>query len=215
MLTAPAPLLPLMLSRLRRKVAASERPLPSRLLNRWLASRSGAIIDPAADIRYPANLTLAPGVRLGRCRLICTGPVSLGECCEVRDDAIIDAQGGPVTLGRRVGVNPFCILYGAGGLTIGDDVLVAAHTVVIPSSHRFDRPDVPMWDQGTSQIGVRIGSDVWLGTHVVVLDGVTIGDGAVVGAGTVVTRDVEPRTVVGGVPARLLRRRDETRAGAR
>jgi acetyltransferase-like isoleucine patch superfamily enzyme len=196
-----------MLSRLRRKIAALERPLPRSLTNRWLARRFGARIDPGADIRFPALLTLGPGVVLGRCRVICTGPVTLGERCDIRDDAIIDAQCGPVTLGRRVGVNPFCILYGAGGLSIGNDVLIAAHTVVIPSNHRIDGLDVPIYDQGTTQQGVSIGSDVWLGTHVVVLDGVTIGDGAVVAAGAVVTRDVAPRAIVGGVPARLLRMR--------
>lgn len=197
-----------MLSRLRRKIAALERPFPRALTNRWLARRFGACIDPGADIRFPAQLTLGPGVVLGRCRIICTGPVTIGERCEIRDDAVIDAQCGPVTLGRRVGVNPFCILYGAGGLTIGNEVLIAAHTVVIPSNHRFDRLDVPIYDQGTTQKGVNIGSDVWLGTCVVVLDGVTIGEGAVVAAGAVVTRDVAPQAIVGGVPARLLRMRD-------
>jgi acetyltransferase-like isoleucine patch superfamily enzyme len=203
-----------MLDRLRRRIAALERPLPRALTNYWLARRFDAYVDPRADIRFPASLTLGRGTRLGRCRIICTGPVSLGERCDVRDDAIIDAQCGPVTLGRRVGVNPFCILYGAGGLTIGDDVLIAAHTVVIPSNHRFERNDVPIWDQGTTQRGVRIGSDVWLGTHVVVLDGVRIGDGAVVAAGAVVARDVEPRTIVGGVPARVLRDREPSAGGA-
>ncbi len=196
-----------MLTRLRRKIASLERPFPRWITNRWLARRFGATIHRQADIRYPANLMLGAGTSLGRCRIVCTGQVVLGPRCDIRDDAIIDAMCGPVTLGRRVGVNPYVVLYGAGGLTIGDDVLIAAHTVVIPGNHRFDRLDVPIYDQGTTERGVRIGSDVWLGTHVVVLDGVEVGDGAVVAAGAVVTRNVDARAIVGGVPARLLRMR--------
>ena len=197
----------MLLSLLRRKFEARERPLPRWITNRWLAWRFDARIDRGADIRFPGRLTLGRGVELGRCRIICTGPVALGDLVAVRDDAVLDAQCGPITLGRRVGVNPFCILYGAGGLTIGNDVLIAAHTVIIPSNHRIDRVDVPIWDQGTAQLGVLIGNYVWLGTHVVVLDGVTVGEGSVVAAGAVVTRDVDARTIVGGVPARVLRRR--------
>lgn len=197
-----------MLSRLRRRFAALERPFPRTLTNWWLSRHYDARIDAGADIRFPGNLSLGRGVQLGRCRIICTGPVAIGERSEIRDDAVVDAQCGPVTLGSRVGVNPFCILYGAGGLTIGNDVLIAAHTVVIPSNHRFDRLDLPIYDQGTTQKGVTIGSDVWLGTHVVVLDGVHIADGAIVAAGAVVNRDVAPRAIVGGVPARTIGSRD-------
>jgi acetyltransferase-like isoleucine patch superfamily enzyme len=198
-----------LLARLRRKIASLERPAPRALVAWYLSRRWHASVDSHADIRYPARLQLGRGAKLGRCTVICTGPVVLGAEVDIRDHAVLDAQGGPIRIGDRTGVNPFCVLYGAGGLEIGCDGLVAAHTVIIPSNHRFDRMDVPIREQGTSGQGVRVGNDVWLASHAVVLDGVTIGDGAVVAAGAVVSRSVEPREIVGGVPARRLRLRGQ------
>jgi len=91
-------------------------------------------------------------------------------------------------------------------LHIGSHVLIAPGCFITDHSHHH-APDVPIDAQGTHSQTVRIGNDVWLGAHAVVLPGVTIGDGAIVGAGAVVTRDVPPRTIVAGVPARPLRLR--------
>ena len=202
------------LYRIQRKVASFERPAPRSLVAWYLSRRWHASIDRRADIRYPAGLRLGPGGTLGACAIICTGDVVIGSGAEIRDRAILDAQCGPIRIGDRVNVNPFCLLYGASGLEIGNDVLIASHTVIMPSRHRFDRLDIPMRQQGVTGRGIRIGNDVWLGTHVVVLDGVTIGDGAIVGAGAVVSRDVAPREIVVGVPARRIRTRMETHPAA-
>jgi acetyltransferase-like isoleucine patch superfamily enzyme len=72
-------------------------------------------------------------------------------------------------------------------------------------NHVFDDPDRPFIEQGITAQGIVIEDDVWLGAGVVVTDGVRIGRGAVVAAGAVVTNDVPPHTVVGGVPARIIR----------
>jgi acetyltransferase-like isoleucine patch superfamily enzyme len=101
------------------------------------------------------------------------------------------------------------VLYGHGGLNIGDNARIAAHVVIVPANHVFMEADVPIAHQGETRMGVTIGSDVWIGAGALILDGVTIGAGAVVGAGTVVTRDVPELTVVVGNPARVLRRRGE------
>ena len=95
---------------------------------------------------------------------------------------------------------------GQGGIFLGDNVLIAAQTVVVCGNHDFAKADLATLDQPYYGRPVRIGSDVWIGTHVVILGGVTIGDHAVVAAGAVVTSDVEPYTVAGGVPARVLKR---------
>jgi acetyltransferase-like isoleucine patch superfamily enzyme len=76
---------------------------------------------------------------------------------------------------------------------------------LVAVDHVFDDPGRPFVDQGITARGITVEDDVWIGSGAVVTDGVTIGRGAVVAAGAVVTRDVPPHTVAGGVPARVLR----------
>lgn len=135
------------------------------------------------------------------------GNISIGKRCQVMPGAIIAAYGGRIDIGDDVSVNPYTILYGHGGLFIGKGTRIAAHTVIIPANHIFDDPLVPIVNQGIKTLGIKIGQDVWIGCGVRILDGVTIGDGAVIGAGSVVTKDVEERKVVGGIPARILKER--------
>jgi acetyltransferase-like isoleucine patch superfamily enzyme len=78
--------------------------------------------------------------------------------------------------------------------------------VLVCGNHDFEKLDAATLDQAYYGRPIRIGHNVWIGTHVTILGGVTVGDHAVVAAGAVVTGDVEPYTIVGGVPARVLKR---------
>ncbi|WP_114045990.1 DapH/DapD/GlmU-related protein [Acidipropionibacterium virtanenii] len=109
-----------------------------------------------------------------------------------------------IRLGERVFINSGCRFQDQGGITIGDDALVGHNTVIATLNHDLD-PE----SRATTVPGpVVIGNSVWIGANATILPGVTIGDGAVVAAGAVVTGDVAPRTVVGGIPARLIRELD-------
>lgn len=101
------------------------------------------------------------------------------------------------------------MLYGHGGLTIGNDVLIATHVVIIPANHVFERRDVTISAQGERRQGVTIEDDVWVAAHATILDGVRIGRGAVIAAGAVVNADVAPYAVVAGVPAKTIRYRGQ------
>jgi acetyltransferase-like isoleucine patch superfamily enzyme len=92
-------------------------------------------------------------------------------------------------------------------IVIGNNVLIAAGVRMITRKHGFADLDRPMSDQGYTNAPIHIEDDVWIGFGAIILPGVTVGRGAIVGAGAVVTRDVTPYTIVGGVPARLIRRR--------
>lgn len=107
-----------------------------------------------------------------------------------------------IHLGRDVFVNAGCKFQDQGGIYLGDRVLVGQNVVLATLNHGMD----PAHRGDLIPAPIHIGNDVWIGANATVLPGVTIGDGAVVAAGAVVTRDVEPLTVVGGVPARPLKR---------
>jgi maltose O-acetyltransferase len=107
-----------------------------------------------------------------------------------------------VKIGRNTVVNYGVLLDGRGGLDIGDVVSISEGTMILTSSHDVDSPDFAYVCDG-----VTIGDYAFIGSRAQILPGVTIGEGAVVGAGAVVTRDVAPYTVVGGVPARYIRDR--------
>lgn len=90
-------------------------------------------------------------------------------------------------------------------VVIGDDVMIAHYCTIRDTDHTIDRVDVPMIGQGINSSGVRIGNDVWIGHGAIILKGVAIGDGAVVAAGSLVNKDVAPYSIVGGVPAKLIK----------
>ena len=98
-------------------------------------------------------------------------------------------------------INAGCQFQDQGGITIGDDVLVGPQTIIATLNHDPD----PEKRGGMFAKPVVIGDKVWLGARVTICPGVTIGEGAIVGAGAVVTKDVPPRTVVAGVPARIIK----------
>ncbi len=105
-------------------------------------------------------------------------------------------------VGNNCSLNPFAILYGHGGLCIGNRVRIAAHAVLIPANHRFRSPD-PLDQSGVEARGITVGDDVWIGSGARILDGVALGDRSVIGAGAVVTRTVPTNCIATGIPARV------------
>jgi len=138
------------------------------------------------------------------------GAIDIGPGTVVHRGAMLIPMGGFIRLGFRCRVNPYSILYGNGGLTIGDYVRIAAHCVIVPANHGIALDGGLIAEQPLSKQGIRIGNDVWLGAGVKVLDGAVIGDGCVVGAGAVVRGELEPYGIYAGVPAKLVRRRTPT-----
>ncbi|GAA4533313.1 hypothetical protein GCM10023096_78630 [Nonomuraea ferruginea] len=110
---------------------------------------------------------------------------------------------GSVRTGRDCSMNPYTVVR--GDVRLGDAVRIGAHTSLLGFNHTMSDPDVEVFRQPLTSRGIEIGDDVWIGSHVVVLDGVTVGDRAVIGAGAVVTKDVPAGAIVGGNPAKVLR----------
>lgn len=112
-----------------------------------------------------------------------------------------------IQIGERTYIGSNCYLGSSSPLTIGDDTLIGAYTYITTAHHEYRNTEVPIRSQGLYGDPVHIGSGAWIGTHVVIMPGVTIGDGAIVGAGAVVTHDVPPNEIRVGVPAKKIGQR--------
>jgi acetyltransferase-like isoleucine patch superfamily enzyme len=172
-----------------------------------------AAIERNVRLRYASLIRLGQGSYLDEGVYIHASPagVEIGSNTLVMHGAILHVYNfrrlphAGIRIGRDSLIGEYTVIRGQGGVTLGDRVYTSPHTQIIAVNHVFDDPERPFVEQGITAEGIVIEDDVWLGSAAVVTDGVRIGRGAVVAAGAVVTRDVPPHTVVGGVPARVLR----------
>ena len=115
-------------------------------------------------------------------------------------------RGNGIEIGDNSGIGVNCEVRGP--LEIGKDVMMGPEVRIMTSSHNTSQTDIPMCQQGhLPKRKVTICDDVWIGTRVIILPGVTIGKGAIIGAGAVVTKDVPEYAVVAGVPAKVIKYR--------
>lgn len=112
-----------------------------------------------------------------------------------------------IRIGNNVGIGEFAYLGGAGGLEIGDDCIIGQYLSCHPENHDYRDVMQLIRLQGVERKGIKIESNCWIGSKVTILDGVTIGTGCVIAAGSVVTKDIPAYSVVGGVPAKVLKSR--------
>ncbi len=114
-----------------------------------------------------------------------------------------------IRLGHHIYINHHVDLGAdASGIEIGNFVQIAPYVTIMSAMHEHERTDIPMYEQkGYISKKVIIEDDVWIGLRAIILPGVKIGKGAIVGAGSVVTKNVESYSVVGGVPAKFIRSR--------
>lgn len=170
-------------------------------LRRWKLARAGLQLDRSCYI--------GPGVSLGPDdRATVNGTVEVAGSCELNQGVELNPFGGSIRIARRVWLGPYVVIYGHGGVEIGEQTLVSMHSSILSSNHGVPPMGKLIRDTADELRPTKIGRDVWIGANAVVLGGVTIGDGAVVAAGAVVNRDVEAGAVVAGVPAREIRRRN-------
>ncbi|WP_175528940.1 acyltransferase [Granulicella pectinivorans] len=132
--------------------------------------------------------------------------VTIREGCWVQLTSHYDKPGEGITIGNNVYIGPRSILGAAAQITIGDRCQLGANVSLIAENHAFSG-EGDIFEQGVVRKGICIERDVWIGNNVTVLDGVTVGEGSVLGAGTVLTRSVPARSVVVGVPGRVIKTR--------
>lgn len=112
---------------------------------------------------------------------------------------------GFIRIGNGVGIGEFANMGGAGGLEIGDDCIVGAYFSCHPENHNFEDKSKLIKYQGVYRKGIIIGKNCWIGAKVTVLDGARIGNSCVIAAGAVVKGEFPDHSVIGGVPAKIIR----------
>ena len=148
--------------------------------------------EPGLRIEYPRNVILGSNSYFGiNCKIYASeyGRVKIGSNASINSNVMINARG-------------------KGNISIGNNVLIGPNVVLRSSNHSFYSTKVPVIDQGMTEGEIIINDDVWIGSNAVILPNCEIGEGVIIAAGAVVTSDVESYTVVGGVPATLIKKRD-------
>jgi acetyltransferase-like isoleucine patch superfamily enzyme len=151
------------------------------LIRRWIGAMSSACLRLAAA--HDASRLL------DSCRT--AGQVRLRMPVTIYAPELLD-------MGDHVDIGEYSHIRANGGVRIGSRVLIAAHVIITSRTHPITLPHYGK----TEDALVTIEDDVWIGAGAIILPGITIGAGAVVAAGAVVTRSVDPYTIVAGVPAR-------------
>jgi acetyltransferase-like isoleucine patch superfamily enzyme len=182
----------------------SRRGLP--LIGRGVRVRNPHLVHVGADLVVEDFAEIQglsrDGIRLG-------DRVSIGTGTLIRPSSYYSrAIGVGLVMGDDSSLSPGCYIGCSGGVTIGEKTMLGPGVRVFAEDHVMDDPTIDVKSQGVAWSPITIGSGCWIASGVTITSGVTIGDGAVIAAGAVVTRDVAPGSVVGGIPAREIKRRD-------
>lgn len=134
----------------------------------------------------------------------------VGEGVKIESHVFV-ADGRYLTIGSASSIGSGSRVYGA---VIGQKVMVAPNVLFLKENHRYDNLDAPIGGQGITELALPVIEDwAWIGERAIILPGRRVGRGAIVGAGSVVTRDVEPFSIVGGNPARPIGQRESGSTG--
>lgn len=175
-------------------------------------------IGRGAKIKFKAKFSHGRSCQIGayvEINALSKEGVSLGNNVSILRNTIIECTGvlrslgDGLTIGDNVGIAQNCFIQVRGRVIIGRNVIFGPGVSIFSENHNFSDANRYINEQGETRKGVIIGDGVWLGSRVVVLDGVTIGEHCVVAAGSVVNKNVPPFSVVGGIPARVIKVRKQ------
>ena len=134
--------------------------------------------------------------------------VTLGRFAMIRPSGYYGREiGEGLRVGNHSNIGPYCYIGCSGYIEIGDNVLMGPRVSMSAENHNFDRLDVPIRHQGVTRQSIVIEDDCWIGSHSVILAGVRVGKGSIIAAGAVVTESIPAYSIVGGVPARIIKKR--------
>lgn len=170
----------------------------------------GARIQNASTVRFGRAVTLGPGSfvdGLAERGVDLGDNVAIGAYSIIRSTGVLTNLGVGVRMGRNSSVDAYSFIGAAGGVFIGENVMMGQHVCFHAEDHNYGRVDCRIGDQGTRRKGIVVEDDCWIGSNVTFLDGVHVGRGCVIGAGAVVKGTIPDYSVAVGVPARVIARR--------
>ncbi|MCC7125457.1 MAG: acyltransferase [Acidobacteria bacterium] len=165
-------------------------------------------------LRHPHKIQIGDNVVIDdQCCLDAKGidnqGLLIGNGVFVGRNTILSCKNGDIIIEDHANIGFNCEIFSASRVRVGKSILMAAYTYLVGGDHLYDRVDIPVLEQGRTARGIDVGDGVWLGTHVVVTDGSTIGRDAIIGAGAVVVGEVPEFAIAAGIPAKVMRdRRD-------
>jgi len=174
----------------------------------------GLIIGRNVVVRHPDKIEVGNNVTIDdNCLIDGRGSGDAGVILEdnvmINRNCTIQAKAGPIRLGKRTSLGSNSAIVSMGGVEFGEAVLVAGGCSFSAGLYNFDEIDVAVMDQGSYSKGpIFIGKNSWLGTGVIVLDGVNIGTAAIIGAASVVNKDIPPNAIAFGIPAKVKKFRE-------
>jgi acetyltransferase-like isoleucine patch superfamily enzyme len=163
-----------------------------------------------------SHITIGRGTSLGEFSIInglSKNGINLGSNVSIGDYSRLEASGTitdiglGIKIGDNTGVGAFCFIGGAGGVSIGSDVIMGQWVSFHPENHNIEDLDIPIRLQGVNRQGITVEDDCWIGAKATFLDGAHVGRGCVIAAGAVVRGVIPPYSIAGGVPAKVIRSR--------
>ena len=149
------------------------------------------------------NVFIDPSVRV---RIGKDSYVKIGDNVKILNDSwLITEKGDNLIIGDNTFISQNVVI--SGNVSIGSDVLIAGYVSIIDANHNYSDISKNITEQGGNKKSIKIGNDVWIGTHSVILQGVTIGSHSVIGANSTVTRNIDEYSVVAGSPAKVIKER--------
>jgi acetyltransferase-like isoleucine patch superfamily enzyme len=184
------------------------------LSSRYRTISKKSYISRKAILRGINKIMISSGVEISEHSIIdCAGKndkrIKVGKNSIIHEFTNLKAFDGFIDIGDNCTVNSFCLMYGCEkGIKIGNGVRIATGCSLVANSHVFEDNNNFIFEQGVTSEGITIEDDVWLGSGVRVIDGVRIGKGSVIGANAVVNRDIPPYSIAVGVPAKVIKNRN-------
>lgn len=186
-------------------------------LKLFLGESHGIVfVGKNTEIKHRRHISLGKSVTIGSnvcINALCRKGLNIGNNVTIKEGCIIEGYGvlrnlgEGLIIGNNVGISQDCFIAIRGNVVIGNDTIFGPNVSIFSENHITDNIEVPIVKQGEKRADVKIGNGVWVGTRAIILSGVSIGDGAIIAAGAVVTKNVDPYTIVGGVPAKVIKKR--------